>query len=149
VSIKVIGVRRRARIKALQVLFEVDCTNHDSKFVLTRFFKGSDHPKELLAFTSKLVTGVMKHKQALDEDIKRYAPLFPVEQLTIVDRNILRLSIFELLYDNNNVPAKAATNEAVELAKAFGSDTSPKFINGVLGSIIASCINNTDGNNKN
>jgi N utilization substance protein B len=146
---KVIGIRRRARIKALQVLFEVDCTNHDPKFVLTRFFKNSDQPEEMLSFVSKLVTGVMENKNSLDEDIKHYAPLFPVEQLTIVDRNILRLSIFELLYDNNNVPPKAATNEAVELAKSFGSDTSPKFINGVLGSIITNCIKNVNGNNKN
>jgi transcription antitermination protein NusB len=145
----VIGVRRRARIKALQVLFEVDCTNHDPKFILSRFSKGSDQPEEMLSFALKLVTGVMENKQALDEDIKHYAPLFPVEQLTIVDRNILRLSIFELLYDNSNVPAKAATNEAVELAKSFGSDTSPKFINGVLGSIITNCLKNIKDNNKN
>ncbi|GAH66849.1 unnamed protein product, partial [marine sediment metagenome] len=70
-----------------------------------------------------------------DDIIKRFAPAFPIEQMSVIDRNILRLAIFEILFDNNT-PIKVAINEAVELAKAFGSDSSPRLINGVLGSIV-------------
>ena len=71
--------------------------------------------------------------------IRKFAPAFPVEQITTIDRNILRLAIFEILFDNR-VPVKAAINEAVELAKSFGSDTSQKFVNGVLGSVVTTCM---------
>jgi N utilization substance protein B len=81
-----------------------------------------------------MAAGVTRHRQALDEHIKRYAPAWPVDQIPVVDRNILRLAIFELLIDNR-VPVKVAINEAVELAKSFGSDNSARFVNGVLSSV--------------
>jgi len=81
---------------------------------------------------------VIQHKQEIDANIRRYAPAWPVEQLALLDRNILRLAIFEILYDNSS-PVKVAINEAVELAKAFGTDSSARFINGVLGSVVAGC----------
>jgi len=83
-----------------------------------------------------LVLGVIKKKKEIDQYIRKFAPAWPVAQIPAVDRNILRLAIFEILLDNR-VPVKVGINEAVELAKTFGSDSSPKFINGVLGSVSA------------
>lgn len=89
--------------------------------------------EENVAFTRALVSGVIQNKERLDLTIQKLAPAWPVEQIPAIDRNILRLALFEILLDNK-VPIKVAINEAVELAKTFGGDTSPKFVNGVLGS---------------
>jgi N utilization substance protein B len=86
------------------------------------------------AFVCELVNGIINNRERIDGYIKRFAPAWPLSQLAVIDRNILRLSIYELLY-TSNTPVKVAINEAVELAKAFGSDNSPKFINGVLSSV--------------
>jgi N utilization substance protein B len=80
------------------------------------------------------VKGVLQNKSELDALIKKFAPAFPPEQMSIIDRNILRLAIFEILF-NDKTPLKVAINEAIELAKEFGGDSSPRLINGVLGSI--------------
>ena len=93
-------------------------------------------PEEVALFARELVRGVLTNRERIDNMIQTYAPAWPVAQLAAIDRNILRLAIFEILF-NNKVPVKAAINEAVELAKTFGSDNSPRFINGVLGSISA------------
>ena len=85
-------------------------------------------------FARELVDGVLKNKGKIDNTIQTYAPAWPVAQLATVDRNVLRLAICEILFDNR-VPVKAAINEAVELAKTFGSDSSSKFVNGVLGTV--------------
>ena len=92
--------------------------------------------EENLGFAHELVEGVVRYKEKLDAQIHRYAPAWPIEQIALIDRNILRLAIFEILIDNK-IPVKFAINEAVELAKNFGGDSSPKFINGVLGAISA------------
>ncbi|MBI4303067.1 MAG: transcription antitermination factor NusB [Chloroflexi bacterium] len=131
------GVRRKGRTAALQALFENDCTGHDPEAVLDWLKQEYDLPDEALSFARELVRGVLTNKTRSDAMIQTYAPNWPVEQLSPVDRNILRLAIFEISVDNK-VPIKVAINEAVELAKAFGSDNSPKFINGVLGTISAS-----------
>jgi len=81
------------------------------------------------------VEGASRHRDEIDGHIHRFAPAWPVDQIAIIDRNILRLAIFEILFDNK-VPAKVAVSEAVELAKRFGSDKSAKFVNGVLGAVI-------------
>jgi transcription antitermination protein NusB len=128
------GARRRARIVALQVLYEMDCTGHSFQDILTRPFDGQDIPLESFDFIKKLVYGVTGGKLQLDAIIKQFAPAFPVEQMSIVDRNILRLAIFETLF-NDNTPVRVAINEAIELAKIFGSDSSYRLINGVLGSM--------------
>ena len=83
-----------------------------------------------------LVSGVVKYRSELDQLIHKYAPEWPVNQLAVVDRNVLRLALFELGCQQANTPPKVVINEAVELAKAFGSDSSPRFINGVLGSAL-------------
>lgn len=130
------GVRRKARVIALQVLYEVDSVGHDVEAALAHLLAEGRLPEENAAFARELVSGVIQNKEKIDQHIKNFAPAWPVEQIPLVDRNILRLAIFEILLDNN-VPVKVAINEAVELAKMFGSDNSPKFVNGVLGSVSA------------
>jgi N utilization substance protein B len=128
------GVRRQARIAALQVLYELDCTRHKVEETSARLKAGEKLTQEALSFSEELVRGVLQHKSELDALIKKFAPAFPLEQMSIVDRNILRLAIFEILF-SDKTPLKVAINEAIELAKEFGSDASPRLINGVLGSI--------------
>jgi len=127
-------IRRKARIAALQALYELDCTKHEVETALANLEAEKTLPQEVLSFSEELVKGVLQHKSALDALIKKFAPAFPVEQMSIIDRNILRLAIFEVLF-SDETPVKVAINEAVELAKGFGSDSSPRLINGVLGSI--------------
>ncbi|MBM3142124.1 MAG: transcription antitermination factor NusB [Chloroflexi bacterium] len=129
------GFRRKARTIALQTLYELDCSAHKPKEILARLLKERALPDEAADFAQSLVKGVLQNKKDIDDVIRRFAPAFPVEQIATIDRNILRLAIFEVLFDNR-VPVKAAINEAVELAKSFGGDTSQKFVNGVLGSVV-------------
>ena len=128
------GARRRARALALQALYEIDSTGRNSEEVVTRLLADKRLSEDNITFIRELVDGVIQNKGELDENIKRFAPAWPVKQLSLVDRNILRLAIFELLFDNKT-PVKVAINEAVELAKSFGSDNSARFANGVLGSV--------------
>ncbi len=129
------GIRRKARVAALQTLYEADCSRHIAADILSRhgLYKGSS--KEIITYAQLLVAGVLENEPTIDNTIKRFATLFPVKQIAVIDRNILRLAIYEIVF-GNTVPAKVAVNEAVELAKSYGSDSSPKFINGVLGSVI-------------
>lgn len=128
--------RRRARRAALQVLYEVDCTDHRPGIALDYRQEEERFAAETLAFLYWLVSGVIRYRSDLDSLIGRYAPEWPVEKLAIVDRNVLRLSIFELSSPEADAPPKVVINEAVELAKTFGSDSSPRFINGVLGTTL-------------
>ena len=130
------GGRRRARSVALQALYEIDSVGHDPEATLSRLLKEEKLGEETEAFARELVRGVVRYREKLDSHIQRFAPAWPVSQIAIIDRNILRLAIFEILLDNK-VPIKVAINEAVELAKAFGSDSSPRFVNGVLGAVSA------------
>ncbi len=130
------GIRRKARSAALQALYEVDSAGHKPDETMERAIAEQELPEEGADFARCLVKGVLDNRERLDKVIARFAPAFPVGQLAIIDRNILRLAIFEVLLDNR-VPMKAAINEAVDLAKTFGGESSPKFINGVLGSVAA------------
>jgi len=130
------GARRKARALAFQALYEIDTVGHEEGGVVTRLLAGGGLSEENVAFTRELVSGVVQNKEKIDHNIKSFAPAWPIEQIPAVDRNILRLAIFEILLDNK-VPVKVAINEAVELAKTFGSESSPKFVNGVLGSVSA------------
>ena len=129
-----IGVRRKARAIALQVLYEIDSSRHDVEEVLNRLLAEERLSEDNNAFVRDTVTGVLENVGEIDRDIQTFAPAWPVEQIPVIDRNILRLAIFEILIDNK-VPVKVAINEAVELAKTFGADKSSKFVNGVLGSV--------------
>ena len=85
-------------------------------------------------FSIKLVKGVLKQQKEIDDYIKKYAPEWPISQITLVDRNVLRIGIYELIYDKD-IPSRVAINEAIELAKTFGGESSGKFVNGVLGAV--------------
>ncbi|NLX37295.1 MAG: transcription antitermination factor NusB [Chloroflexi bacterium] len=128
--------RRRARIVALQALFEVDMARHDPQQVLQTRIDEERLAVELQAFTQALVYGSLSHIDVLDEVIRRMAPDWPVEQMPGVDRSILRMAVYEILYPGDT-PAKVVINEAVELAKLFGSDSSSRFVNGVLGTLVS------------
>ncbi len=130
------GERRKARTLALKVLYEIDATGHNADEALGRLITEGDVSQENREFIIGLVEGVSRNKERIDQNIRRFAPAWPIKQLPVVDRNILRLAIFEILLDNK-VPVKVAINEAVELAKTFGGESSPKFVNGVLGSVSA------------
>jgi len=130
------GVRRKTRAIALQVLYEFDLAGHDVETALAHLLADAELSEDNAAFARDLVNGVIQNREQIDQYIKDFAPAWPLEQIPIVDRNILRLAIFEILLDNN-VPVKVAINEAVELAKKFGSDSSSRFVNGVLGSVSA------------
>ncbi len=129
-----IGARRKARTIALQALYEIDTAGHDIERTLTHLLDNVDLPEESVVFVHELANGVIQNREEIDQNIRNFAPAWPIEQIPLIDRNILRLAIFEILLDNK-VPVKVAINEAVELAKTFGSDNSAKFVNGVLGSI--------------
>ncbi len=128
------GARRRARILALQTLYEIDSTGHEVEKALDNLLADGGLSEENASFTRELANGVVQNREEIDEHIKRFAPAWPIEQIAAVDKNILRLAIFEILLDNK-VPTKVAINEAVELAKTFGSDNSSRFVNGVLGAV--------------
>ena len=121
---------------ALQSLFAGDMKGSQTEISLDWLLEEEPLPAKYQAFTKELLAGVDDRKAELDQTILRYAPAWPVAQLPVVDRNILRIALFELKY-HQETPNKTAVNEAVELAKTFGSDSSARFINGVLGSVMA------------
>lgn len=131
------GSRRKARIIAVQTLYEVDIVGHPASEVLARHLEEEGISGDTAAFAKQLVDGVVANLDKIDAIIRECAPTWPMEQMARMDKSILRLAIFEVLFDNNATPPKAAINEAVELAKTFGGEASSKFINGVLGSVIA------------
>ena len=131
-----VKTRRQARVLALQALFEVDSVNHSVELVAAQRLEEKPLPAEGEAFLWQLVKGVLEHCQDLDRIIENIATDWPLEQMAIVDRNILRIAIYEITVDRQT-PVKVAINEAVELAKLFGSDSSRRFVNGVLGTLVS------------
>ncbi len=127
--------RTLARCIALQVLYEVDIVNHPPGTVLQeRFEEESSLPQDLQEFSAEIVRGVLPLRETLDALISQHAPEWPIEQVAIVDRNILRIALWEIaLY--NQTPLKVAINEAIEIAKLYGSDSASRFVNGVLGAL--------------
>jgi N utilization substance protein B len=127
-------IRRQARMIALQTLYEYDTAHHDVAEILQRRVEDQKLNARVITYADELVRGVLAHLDQIDEAIQGAAHEWPLAQMARIDKNVLRLAIYEILY-NNAVPAKAAINEAVELAKSFGSETSSRFVNGVLGTI--------------
>jgi N utilization substance protein B len=128
------GARHKSREIALQVLYEIDAVGHKSEEAMRCILDRIELSEEVVNFAGELVSGVLQNREQLDQNIRDFAPAWPLDQISIIDRNILRLAIFEILHDNK-IPVKVAINEAVELAKTFGSDNSSRFVNGVLGSV--------------
>src|SRR6202011_811638 len=128
------GIRRQARMIALQTLYEYDTAQHPPAEVLRQNVEERRLQPKVFEYANELVLRVCDHLAEIDAHIQSAASEWPLNQMARIDKNILRLAIYEILF-NNTVPAKAAINEAVELAKLFGSNTSSRFINGVLGTI--------------
>jgi transcription antitermination protein NusB len=128
--------RTRARGVALQVLYELDFAEHIPGEVFQQRVDESGLSDELNEFVRGIVFGVLPLEQSLDTTIAQYAPEWPFDQIAAIDRNILRIATWEFAV-SGETPVKVAINEAVELAKVFGSDSAPRFINGVLGSLAA------------
>ncbi len=129
------GKRHQGRILALQLLYELDIAGHGVDEVLARTFAEQATPADVRAHVERLVRGVLTGREEIDPYIAAAATAFPVPQLPAIDRNVLRLAVYELLREPD-VPSKAAINEAVELAKRFGGDNSGRFVNGVLGTLV-------------
>jgi transcription antitermination protein NusB len=127
--------RHLARTLAMQTLYEWDFQPEKSVHdMLKTNLESSDHADENTEFITGLIDGVVQYKDDIDGRVEVAAPEWPLDQISVIDKSILRLAIYELLY-TQDVPAKVAINEAVELAKTFGGDNTSRFINGVLGTV--------------
>ena len=126
--------RRKARTVALQALYEIDCTQHAPDLVVEERLAEQPMEGELTEFARRLVAGVISQTATLDRLIQKYAPEWPLNQMALIDHNILRIAIWEFAAERQT-PIKVAINEAVELAKLYGSDSAPRFVNGVLGAL--------------
>jgi N utilization substance protein B len=122
----------------MQVLFELDITDHPLEPVLQRRLEDESLPADAAEFTQRIVRGAWERRSYLDNVIEQAAPNWPIYQMPAIEKAILRLAIWELLLnDHDPAPAKAVINEAVELAKHFGGDNSSRFVNGVLGTVVS------------
>lgn len=126
--------RTKARSIALQVLYEFDVTGHKPGVILEQRLEDEELDLKNAEFSRQIVIGIIPNIQKLDEVIAIHAPEWPMDQVAIIDRNILRIALWEFAI-LDVTPLKVAINEAVELSKVFGSDSTPRFVNGVLGSL--------------
>lgn len=142
--------RHLGRIVALQTLYEYEFRTQsgddtaDAKEILSRNLERYETAIDDTQFVQTIVDGVLAEQKDIDEKIQPIAPDWPIEQIARIDRAILRIGLFELLHQGKVVPPKVAINEAVELAKAFGSDNSSKFVNGVLGTAYRTLVEGAD-----
>jgi transcription antitermination protein NusB len=127
--------RHNARVLAMQILYESVVTGHSTAEILVRTSVQGGTPEETLAYTSDLLTGIRAQRHNIDAEIEDAAPAFAIEDIAPIDHAILQTGIFEILY-GDDVPPRAAVNEAVSIAREFGGDSSARFVNGVLGTII-------------
>jgi transcription antitermination protein NusB len=127
--------RTKARAIALQVLYELDQSQHVPGDIVSQRIEEVPLEDGLAQFAREIVYGVLPIKSVMDEMISKHAPEWPFDQVAIIDRNILRMALWELTFESGT-PLKVVINEAIELGKMYGSDSSPRFINGVLGSLV-------------
>ena len=130
----VVSPRRRTRAAVLQTLYETDTARHDAGHALEGQMGFLDLEDSGRAFARGLVDGVLANREEIDKIIAEFASAWPVSQMAVVDRNILRIAVYEIMA-GGDTPPRVAVNEAVELAKRFGSEAAPGFVNGVLGSV--------------
>lgn len=146
--------RHLGRIVALQTLYEYDFRvvagdiDLDVDEILQRNIERYEDAIQDKTFVSDIITGVLDTEKSLDEKLQPIAPEWPLKQIARVDHCILRIGLYELLYKKDTVPPKVAINEAVELAKAFGSDNSSKFVNGVLGTAYRTLVEEDSDNGE-
>jgi N utilization substance protein B len=126
--------RTRARSIALQVLYECDLTGHPPELVLIERLAETPLEGNLGDFARNIVLGIKPVVTQLDQLIAKHAPEWPLDQVAVIDRNIMRIALWEIAV-SNQTPLKVAINEAVELGKIYGSESTPRFVNGVLGSL--------------
>ena len=129
--------RSIARRASLQVLYELDSTAHGFADVLASHIAERPEAYDVRRIIRNLVGGVLLHKDAIDALLQQYAPEWPIDQVAVIDRNILRIAIFEHLMQRRNTPVPVIINEAVHLAQLFGAEQSHSFVHGVLGAITA------------
>jgi N utilization substance protein B len=127
--------RHQARILAMQVLYEADITGHSPTEVLVRTRNQGGVPDETVDYAGLLLNGIRARSDDLTAEIERAAPEFPFDGIAVVDRSVLQIALFEALF-TDDVPPRAAVNEAVEIAREYGGETSARFVNGVLGEIV-------------
>jgi transcription antitermination protein NusB len=132
-----VSARGKARKRALDILFEADLRDTDPVTLLSERLAGAGRPDQpaVPAYAVELVEGVVEHQQRIDEMLASYAEGWTLERMPGVDRAVLRIGVYELLF-RDDVPDAVAIDEAVELAKALSTDESPRFVNGVLGRIV-------------
>ena len=126
--------RTKARSVALQALYEIDISEHGIGTVMENRFKETEMEERLQNFALEIVRGIVPIREKLDGYIAEHAPEWPIDQVSIIDRNLLRIALWEIIV-YGDTPVKVAINEAIELAKIYGSDSTPRFVNGVLGSL--------------
>lgn len=126
--------RTRARSLALQVLYEVDIANHPPGEIFKLRLEDAPLQDDLAEFSRQIIFGILPLTSTLDHLIAKYAPEWPLDQIAAIDRNILRMALWEFAVFRET-PIKVAINEAVELAKLYGSESAPRFVNGVLGAL--------------
>ena len=126
--------RTRARSLALQVLYEVDIANHPPGEIYKLRLEDAPLTDDLAEFARRIIFGIIPLTNTLDHMIAKYAPEWPLDQIAAIDRNILRMALWEFAVFRET-PIKVAINEAVELATLYGSDSAPRFVNGVLGAL--------------
>ncbi len=128
------GYRRKAREYALQMLYQYDIS-HEFKYLIEGYWGGKEAPEDVKEFSSNLVEGVIKNLSMIDSKISQSASNWSIDRMAVVDRNILRMAIYELLFVKD-IPVKVTINEAIEIAKRYGGDDSGSFINGILDRIL-------------
>jgi N utilization substance protein B len=131
----VVRKRHKARQIALQALFQADVGGIPIEEALEALLQEEQVPKEVVDFATKLATGAWEHREEIDKLIQDCAPHWTIERMANVDRNILRIATYEIVY-MPSIPHSVSINEAIELAKVFGSSASSRFVNGILGSIV-------------
>ena len=127
--------RRQSRILVLKALFENDKTKHNPHLIIERLVEVAPELGPSKSYAIELITNIICNMGQIDDTISKYAKAWPVPQIPSVDKNILRMAIQEIILDEQ-IPEKVAINEAIEIAKLYGTERSPKFINGVLGTIL-------------
>ena len=133
--------RRQSRILSFQVLFEAEQHGKTNLEVLNLRLNESNLNEEARTFVTELVNGVADSKRRIDSVLERHAPALPLNEMAAVDRNVLSLAIYELLFDNHESPFRVIINEAIEIAKGYGSESSGRFVNGVLASVAIEASN--------
>lgn len=131
---KALTERSGARRVALQVLYELDCTRHSAETVIASHMSTQKMSRKTASYMRRLVRGVLENRERLDKVIQEYAPEWPLGQVAIIDRNILRIATFEFAVQKRT-PISVAIDEAVSLARLFGAESAIRFVNGVLGSV--------------